>query len=78
MNVPKQQGPRPQLTEQVGLVCLVGVLVGLAVTIMHPLLDWQRVALKPFSHYLLLGLFTSGPFLIGYFVCWWLVRRKRE
>lgn len=76
---PKQQHrSRVQFAERGASVCAVGALVGFAVTILQPLLDWRREAMKPLTQYLLLGLLLCVPFVFGFLLFGWLVRRKRD
>lgn len=79
MNDLKEQGvSRSQFAEQGALVCAIGAVVGFGVSILQPILDWRREALKPLTQYLLLGLLICAPFIIGFLIFGWLVRRKCE
>jgi len=73
-----QRGSRAQFAERGALICALGTLVGFGVAILQPLLDWRRETLKPFSQYLFLGLLLCIPFIIGFLLFGWLVRRKRD
>jgi len=78
-NNPEQQcSSRVQFAERGALICAIGAVVGFGVSILQPLLDWRREALMPFSQYLVLGLLLCGPFIIGFLMSAWFIRRKRS
>lgn len=80
MNSPLNEPPAPKnsVTEVGALICFIGLLVGLGVSIMQPLLDWRHGILKPFPHYVVKGLLVCLPFIIGLLLFAWLVRRARK
>jgi hypothetical protein len=72
-----QDTSRTQFAEGGALICAIGGVVGFGVSILQLILDWQREALKPLIQYVILGFLICVPFVIGFLIFGWLVRRKR-
>ena len=57
------------------LVCGICTAAGTTITLAKPVFDWLDDSLKPASHYLFYGLAFCFPFLLGFLIFGYLVRR---
>jgi len=56
----------------------LGSLIGFGMACLQPILDWHSGALKTLTSYLLLALVLCVPFVLGFVICIWFVRKNRR
>ncbi len=69
---------RATIPETGALVCAVGGVVSLGISVLQPLLDWGRGDMRDFGEYLGSGFSIFLPFFLGFLLFGWAVRAKNS
>ena len=78
MSLPNSKKSAGQTVGEVGaMVFGLGAVIGFTVACLQPLLDWHSGSLKTWVSYLLLALVLCVPFILGFIICAWFVRKNR-